>query len=62
MRDRPERASAKITRISPAVAMTSDRKCAPDARPLAEMETAARANIKLAATAPVMHPATWAGR
>jgi hypothetical protein len=60
--DRPERASAKITRISPAVAMTSDRKCAPDARCVAEMETAPRANIRFAATAPATHPATWAGR
>ena len=61
LRDRPERARAKITRISPAVAMTSNRKCAPEARCLVEMDTA-RANIRFAATAPATHPATWAGR
>jgi hypothetical protein len=42
--------------------MTSDRKCAGDARCLAEMLTAAWANIRFATTAPPVHPATWAGR
>ena len=51
-----------MTRISPSVAMISDRKCPGVARCLVEMLTAAWANIRLAATAPAMHPATWAGR
>ena len=42
--------------------MTSDRKCGPEARCLAEMLTAGRANIRFASTAPAVHPATWAGR
>ena len=42
--------------------MTSDRKCAGVARSFAEMLTAAEANIRFAATAPAMQPATWAGR
>src|SRR6201990_800585 len=42
--------------------MISDRKCAPEARCLAEMVTAGSANIRLASTAPPMQPATWAGR
>ena len=42
--------------------MTSDRKCAPDARRFTEIDTAASANVRFAATAPVTHPATWAGR
>ena len=42
--------------------MTSDRKCAGVARCLAEMLTAARANIRFASTAPPMQPATCAGR
>ena len=61
-RDRPVRASAKITRSRPSVAMISDRKCAGLARCLAEMLTAARANIRFAMTAPAVQPATWAGR
>src|ERR1035438_7474712 len=59
---RPERASAKMTRTSPRVAITSDRKCAGLARCLAEMLTAAWANIRFARTAPPMHPVTCAGR
>ena len=59
---RPARASAKITSTSPAVAITSDSACGPDARCLVEIDTAGRANITLAATAPVTQPATWAGR
>jgi hypothetical protein len=59
---RPDRASAKITSSSPSVAMTSDRKCAPEALSLAEMLTAGSANIRLASTAPATHPATCAGR
>jgi hypothetical protein len=58
VRARPVRASAKITSSSPAVAMISDRKWPGDARCLAEMLTAARENIRLAATAPAMQPAT----
>ena len=42
--------------------MTSDRKCAAEARCLAEMLTAGSANITFAATAPAMQPATCAGR
>ena len=42
--------------------MISDRKCAGEARCLAEMLTAGRANIRFAATAPPMQPATCAGR
>ncbi len=42
--------------------MTSDRKWAGVARCLAEMLTAGSANIRLARTAPPVHPATWAGR
>ena len=42
--------------------MTSDRKCAPEARCFAEMVTAGSANIRFATTAPAMHPATCAGR
>src|SRR5580693_3141228 len=52
LRLRPVRASAKITRISPRVAMISDRKWAGEARCLAEMVTAASANIRFASTAP----------
>ena len=44
------------------MAITSDKACAPVARCLTEMDTAAWANIRFAATAPVTHPATWAGR
>ena len=61
-RDRPDRASAKITTMSPRVAMTSDRKCAGVARCLVEMLTAGRANIRFASTAPPMQPVTCAGR
>ena len=42
--------------------MTSDKKCAGVARCLTEMVTAGSANIRFAATAPAMHPATCAGR
>jgi hypothetical protein len=59
---RPDRVSAKMTRISPAVAMTSDSACAPDARCFTETDTADSPNIRFAATAPVTQPATWAGR
>src|SRR5580700_736069 len=38
--DRPDRARAKITRIRPTVASTSDKKCGPLARCLVEMEMA----------------------
>ena len=51
-----------MTSTSPAVAITSDSACGPLARCLAEMETAACPNIRFAATAPVTHPATCAGR
>jgi hypothetical protein len=44
------------------VAITSDSACAPLARSLVEMDTAGRANIRLAATAPVTQPATCTGR
>src|SRR6202020_189162 len=43
---RAERARAKMTRIRPRVAITSDRKCAGVARCLAEMLIAAWANIR----------------
>jgi hypothetical protein len=42
--------------------MISDRKCAGLARCLAEMLTAARANIRFAAMAPPTQPAICAGR
>ena len=42
--------------------MTSDKKCAGECPVLAEMVTAGSANIRFAATAPAMHPATCAGR
>jgi hypothetical protein len=42
--------------------MTSDRKCAPEARCLEEIAAAGSANIRFAATAPAMHPATCTGR
>ncbi|HEY3958154.1 MAG TPA: hypothetical protein VGM53_32715 [Streptosporangiaceae bacterium] len=58
----PERASAKITSISPRVATISARKCAGVARCLAEMLTAGSANIRFATTAPPVHPVTCAGR
>src|SRR4029077_15941395 len=45
-RARPDRARAKITSSSPAVAMISDRKCAGVARCLAETLTAGSANIR----------------
>ena len=61
-RGRPERASAKMTSISPSVATTSDRKCAPLARSFTEMLMAAWPNMRFAITAPVMHPPSWAGR
>src|SRR3984885_5766107 len=51
-----------MTSSSPAVAITSDRACAPDALCLTEMETAACPNIRFAVTAPDTQPATWAGR
>ena len=44
------------------MATTSEKKWAPDARCLVEIETAARENMMLATTAPLMQPATWAGR
>ena len=59
---RPDRASAKITRIRPRVATTSDRKCPGELRALADTLTAAPPNIRFAITAPAMQPATWAGR
>ena len=43
------------------MATTSDKKCAPDARCLVEMLTAACENITLATTAPAMHPRICAG-
>src|SRR6516164_9800769 len=62
MRDRPERAKAKITSNRPSVATTSERKCAGEARCLVEISMAALENMTLATTAPKMQPATWAGR
>src|SRR5882757_3604156 len=59
---RPDRASAKITRINPRVAMISDRKWAGVARCFAEMLTASWANIRFASIAPTVQPATCAGR
>ncbi len=50
------RASAKITRMSPAVATNSDTQCGPVARCLVEMEIAALENITLAKMAPPTHP------
>jgi len=61
LRARPGRAGTKITSSSPAVAMTSDRKCAAEARCLAEMLAAGSANVEFAATAPAAQSATCAG-
>ncbi len=47
-----------MTSSSPRVATISEKKWAPEARCLVEMETAAIENIRLAVTAPLMHPAT----
>ena len=55
------RASAKMTRISPAVAMTCENRCAGEARWWVLMLTAASSNIPLATMAPVMQPPTWRG-
>ncbi len=52
----------KITSSSPRVAMTSERKWAPEARCLVEIETAASLYMTLASTAPPTQPDTWAGR
>jgi hypothetical protein len=43
------------------VAMTSAKRCAALARWCVEMLIAARANMPLAAIAPLMQPAIWAG-
>lgn len=51
-----------MTSSSPAVAITSDSACGPLALSLTEIDTAASSNITFAATAPVTHPATCAGR
>src|SRR4051812_15871761 len=59
---RPLRARAKITRISPSVATTSEKRWAGLARWWVEMLIAARANIAFAVIAPAMQPAIWAGR
>jgi hypothetical protein len=59
---RPDRASAKMTRTRPRVAMISDRKCAGEIRSLADTLTAAVANIRFAIIAPPAHPATCTGR
>jgi len=56
-RERPDRASAKITWIGPRVATISDRKWAGVARSLVEMLTVGRANIRFATTAPPTRPA-----
>src|ERR1039457_7017408 len=60
--DRPDRASAKMTRMRPRVAMISDRKCAGEARCLAEMLTAARENSRFATRSPPMQRVACAGR
>lgn len=53
---RPERASAKTTRTRPAVATTSPvHRCGAD-RAVCDAETAGRANIRLASTAPPIAP------
>src|SRR5450631_2586318 len=62
LQDRPLRARAKITRINPSVATTSERKWAGDARCLVDRLTAALENMRLATTAPPTQPATWTGR
>jgi hypothetical protein len=53
---RPDRASAKMTRTRPAVATTSPiHRCGAE-RAVLETETAGRANIRLASTAPPTAP------
>ena len=59
--ERLDRARAKITRIRPMVATTSDTQCGPEARCLVEIDTAASENITLARIAPPMHPIAWTG-
>ena len=61
VRARLVRASEKITSSSPAVAITSENRCAGEARWWVEMLIAAEANMPFAAIAPRMQPATWAG-
>jgi hypothetical protein len=51
-----------MTRRRPRVAMTSERRWPRLARWWVEMLTAARPYMRFAAIAPVMQPATWAGR
>src|SRR6185437_15108279 len=60
-RDRPLLAKEKITNNSPRVAITSERKWAPEARWCVERLTAGVENMRLASTAPPMQPATWVG-
>ena len=61
MAARPLRTSAKITRISPQVAITSANRCDGLARWWVEMLIAVSANMPLATIAPVMQPAICAG-
>jgi hypothetical protein len=58
--DRPDRARAKISRISPAVATTSPSHRWPADRALPEKSTAARPNIRFASTDPAIAPRVWA--
>jgi hypothetical protein len=56
------RASEKITRIRPLVAMISAKQCAGVARWCVEMVTALSANMAFAVIAPTTQPPTWAGK
>src|SRR4051812_15728099 len=57
---RPERARAKISRISPVVATTLPSHRWPAARSLVENSTAGTANMRLARMDPAIAPRIWA--
>src|SRR3954453_3368277 len=57
---RPERARAKISRISPVVATTLPSHRWPAARSLVENSTAGRANMRLARMDLAIAPRIWA--
>src|SRR6266536_3824623 len=58
---RPADASAKISRISPAVATTSPSHRCPALRSVVDQDTAASPYMRLASTAPSTAPTTCAG-
>src|SRR5437868_9479878 len=54
------RVNPKMTSTSPSVATTSASQWAAELRCVVEIDTADRANMRFAKTAPPMQPATWA--